>query len=65
MTHQSDYNVVTDSFPTFQMEAFFEQYPEAGAGEQYREQALETVQTNIRWVEANAQQIGDWLNSRK
>lgn len=48
-----------------EMEAFFALYPEAGAGEQYREQALETVKTNIRWVADNSQQIQDWLGARK
>ena len=48
----------------YQMEAFFAQYPEAGAGEQYRQQALETVQTNIKWVADNSPQIRDWLNTR-
>ncbi|XP_018027228.1 glutamyl aminopeptidase-like [Hyalella azteca] len=46
-----------------EMEEFFAANPEAGAGEQYRQQALETVQTNIRWVAANAQQIDDWLTA--
>ncbi|KAK7083984.1 hypothetical protein SK128_003967, partial [Halocaridina rubra] len=48
-----------------EMEAFFIQYPEAGAGEIYRQQALETVQFNIRWVQNNADVILSWLNSQK
>lgn len=32
------------------MKAFFEKYPEAGAGASYRETALETVSNNIKWL---------------
>lgn len=51
-------------YPT-QMEEFFAKYPEAGAGELNRQQALETVRSNIRWVEAYSSTILDWLNSQK
>lgn len=46
-----------------QMEEFFSQYPDAGTGQLNREQALETVRFNIRWVEAYATVIEDWLAS--
>lgn len=32
------------------MRAFFEKYPDAGAGATYRETALETVSNNIKWL---------------
>ncbi|XP_045115492.1 glutamyl aminopeptidase-like isoform X2 [Portunus trituberculatus] len=46
-----------------EMEAFFSQYPEAGAGERYRQQAIETVKYNIRWVNDNAATILAWLQA--
>ncbi|XP_014211540.1 glutamyl aminopeptidase [Copidosoma floridanum] len=47
-----------------EMHSFFEKYPEAGAGASYRVQALETVETNIAWLERNSNQINEWLDSR-
>ncbi|XP_048855512.1 glutamyl aminopeptidase-like [Brienomyrus brachyistius] len=47
----------------WQMQKFFQQYPEAGAGESSRLQAVETVRSNIDWVERNKAEIGYWLNS--
>ncbi|OCT99863.1 glutamyl aminopeptidase [Xenopus laevis] len=47
----------------WQMENFFEKYPNAGAGETPRKQALETVRNNIEWVAANKEGIKSWLNS--
>ncbi|KAE8630534.1 hypothetical protein XENTR_v10000861 [Xenopus tropicalis] len=47
----------------WQMENFFEKYPNAGAGEIPRKQALETVRNNIEWVAANKEGIKSWLNS--
>uniref|UniRef100_A0A0P4WBK7 Aminopeptidase n=1 Tax=Scylla olivacea TaxID=85551 RepID=A0A0P4WBK7_SCYOL len=46
-----------------EMEEFFSQYPEAGAGERYRQQAIETVKYNIRWVNDNAATILAWLQA--
>lgn len=46
-----------------EMEAFFSQYPEAGAGQRYREQAIETVKYNIHWVNDNAATILAWLQA--
>lgn len=46
-----------------QMEEFFAMYPDAGAGDLNRQQALETVRFNIRWVEAYSSTILKWLNS--
>ena len=46
-----------------EMKEFFGNYPEAGAGERFRKQALETVRSNIRWVDTNANTILQWLNN--
>ena len=46
------------------MEEFFEKYPEAGAGELYRKQALETIKFNIRWVNSYSSAILEWLKSQ-
>ena len=43
------------------MQEFFETYPESGAGSQGRQQSLERVQTNINWVEQNAEDVYNWL----
>ncbi|KAL7300763.1 hypothetical protein TKK_0006740 [Trichogramma kaykai] len=59
---------VTKSFASFErakeMEAFFEQYPEAGAGKQYRGQAMDTVLANIDWVARSVSDIDQWLSSK-
>ncbi|SPP87880.1 glutamyl aminopeptidase isoform X2 [Drosophila guanche] len=44
-----------------EMQHFFEKYPEAGAGTAARQQALETVKANIKWLSLNKQQVGEWL----
>lgn len=46
-----------------QMEHFFKQTPNAGAGEMPRKQALETVKNNIEWLNNNKDEIGTWLNT--
>ncbi|XP_072261800.1 glutamyl aminopeptidase [Pyxicephalus adspersus] len=46
----------------WQMENFFERYPNAGAGETPRKQALETVKNNIEWVKNNKNGIKAWLD---
>uniref|UniRef100_A0A8C4SES3 Aminopeptidase n=1 Tax=Erpetoichthys calabaricus TaxID=27687 RepID=A0A8C4SES3_ERPCA len=48
----------------WKMENFFETYPEAGAGEGPRKQALESVRNNIRWLASNKNEIQAWLESR-
>ncbi|XP_073949016.1 glutamyl aminopeptidase-like [Choristoneura fumiferana] len=45
-----------------EMESFFQQYPEAGAGAAERARALETVRNNIEWAAARAPQITAWLD---
>ncbi|NXJ94602.1 AMPE aminopeptidase, partial [Corythaixoides concolor] len=45
----------------WQMENFFELYPNAGAGESSRSQSLEQVKINIEWLKANEEEIQTWL----
>ncbi|XP_066429926.1 glutamyl aminopeptidase [Eleutherodactylus coqui] len=47
----------------WQMQNFFETYPNAGAGATPRKQALETVKNNIEWVAANKDGIKAWLEA--
>ncbi|XP_017104425.2 glutamyl aminopeptidase isoform X1 [Drosophila bipectinata] len=44
-----------------EMEQFFAKYPEAGAGTAARQQALETVKANIKWLTLNKESVGTWL----
>lgn len=43
------------------MQAFFAKYPDAGAGARAREQAIETVQNNIKWLKVNKPDLENWL----
>ncbi|NXI40928.1 AMPE aminopeptidase, partial [Galbula dea] len=56
---------ITQTFNTelqlWQMENFFEEYPDAGAGELPRNQSIEQVKTNIEWLKANKEEIRTWL----
>ncbi|NWV09614.1 AMPE aminopeptidase, partial [Ptilonorhynchus violaceus] len=45
----------------WQMENFFEKYPDAGAGESPRSQSLEQVRNNIEWLKENKEEIQTWL----
>ncbi|XP_029160957.1 glutamyl aminopeptidase-like isoform X2 [Nylanderia fulva] len=58
---------ITKSFTTEtkldEMNAFFERYPDAGAGADNRKKALETVEWNIKWIDNNACDIDDWFNN--
>ncbi|XP_061890860.1 glutamyl aminopeptidase [Entelurus aequoreus] len=45
----------------WKMEHFFTLTPDAGAGEMSRQQALETVKNNIRWIRRNENEISAWL----
>ncbi|XP_007938972.1 glutamyl aminopeptidase [Orycteropus afer afer] len=45
----------------WQMESFFNKYPEAGAGKTPREQVLETVKNNIEWLKQNRNTIKEWF----
>ncbi|KAF8795593.1 Glutamyl aminopeptidase like protein [Argiope bruennichi] len=44
-----------------EMRSFFAKYPDAGAGKRRRQQALEAVQNNIRWIEGHVQGLKEWL----
>ncbi|NXV85861.1 AMPE aminopeptidase, partial [Calonectris borealis] len=58
---------ITQTFNTelqlWQMENFFEKYPNAGAGELPRSQSIEQVKNNIEWLEANKEEIRMWLEA--
>ncbi|XP_065261043.1 glutamyl aminopeptidase [Emys orbicularis] len=58
---------ITQTFNTdlqlWQMENFFEKYPNAGAGKAPRKQALETVKNNIEWLKQNKGEIEAWLTT--
>ncbi|NXM69554.1 AMPE aminopeptidase, partial [Serilophus lunatus] len=58
---------ITQNFNTelqlWQMENFFEKYPNAGAGEQPRSQSLEQVKSNIEWLKENKKEIKTWLEA--
>ncbi|XP_009978824.1 PREDICTED: glutamyl aminopeptidase [Tauraco erythrolophus] len=59
---------ITQTFNTevqlWQMENFFELYPDAGAGEASRSQSLELVKINIEWLKANKEEIQSWLEAQ-
>lgn len=48
-------------FKLQEAEEFFRKYPDAGAGSRAREQARESIQRNIDWMENNAEKIQNWL----
>ncbi|NXN51536.1 AMPE aminopeptidase, partial [Rynchops niger] len=56
---------ITQTFNTelqlWQMENFFEKYPNAGAGEMPRSQSIEQVKNNIEWLKVNKEEIQRWL----
>ncbi|KFW60823.1 Glutamyl aminopeptidase, partial [Pygoscelis adeliae] len=58
---------ITQSFNTelqlWQMENFFEKYPNAGAGELPRSQSIEQVKNNIEWLKVNKEEIRMWLEA--
>ncbi|XP_022814656.1 glutamyl aminopeptidase-like isoform X1 [Spodoptera litura] len=58
---------ITSSFNTDlklkEMESFFGLYPEAGAGETGRRQALESVKNNIRWSTYHLKQVTAWIDA--
>ncbi|KFV75904.1 Glutamyl aminopeptidase, partial [Struthio camelus australis] len=47
----------------WQMENFFEKYPNAGAGESPRKQSIEQVKNNIEWLKQNKEDIRTWLET--
>jgi len=56
---------ITNSFDTQtkldELKAFFEKYPEAGAGADGRAKALETVSKNIKWLAKNHEIFKQWF----
>lgn len=48
-------------FVFLQLIAFFEKYPEAGAGASARKRALEIIENNIQWISVNKKIIEDWI----
>jgi glutamyl aminopeptidase len=46
-----------------ELQNFFREYPEAGAGENARKQALENIQNNIKWLKNNKKSVGDFLET--
>ncbi|XP_005148679.2 glutamyl aminopeptidase [Melopsittacus undulatus] len=59
---------ITQTFHTelelWQMENFFEKYPNAGAGESPRSQSIEQVKSNIEWLKVNKEEIQTWLEAQ-
>eukprot|EP00076_Gallus_gallus_P049427 XP_426327.3 glutamyl aminopeptidase [Gallus gallus] len=47
----------------WQMENFFEKYPNAGAGQSPRSQSIEQVKNNIQWLKENKEEIRAWLEA--
>ena len=45
-----------------EMQDFFQKYPDAGAGANYRKIALETVRNNVLFLQENIDVIENWLN---
>ncbi|KAI4459362.1 protease m1 zinc metalloprotease [Holotrichia oblita] len=58
---------ITKTFTTTarleEMQNFFSEYPDAGAGAAARLQALETVQNNIKWLQNNKEVVEDWISN--
>uniref|UniRef100_A0A2M4BBP3 glutamyl aminopeptidase n=1 Tax=Anopheles marajoara TaxID=58244 RepID=A0A2M4BBP3_9DIPT len=58
---------ITGRFTTqarlMELQDFFARYPEAGAGEAARAQALENIQNNISWLKRNEQNVATWLTT--
>ncbi|NXL31926.1 AMPE aminopeptidase, partial [Glaucidium brasilianum] len=58
---------ITQNFNTelqlWQMENFFEKYPNAGAGELPRSQSIEQVKNNIEWLKVNKEEIRMWIEA--
>ncbi|XP_064306187.1 glutamyl aminopeptidase [Phalacrocorax carbo] len=59
---------ITQNFNTelqlWQMENFFEKYPNAGAGQLPRSQSIEQVKNNIEWLKVNKEKIRMWLEAQ-
>lgn len=47
-----------------EMTKFFEKYPNAGAGEAARKEALQNVENNIQWLKDNEAKVVAWLDKQ-
>ncbi|KAJ8318617.1 hypothetical protein KUTeg_003708 [Tegillarca granosa] len=56
--------LVDSNIKLTQVRDFFQQYPDAGAGARGRLQALESIQSNINWMNSYQNSIVDWLNQQ-
>jgi len=59
--------IITETFTSElklkEMETFFKEYPDAGAGKAARNQAVAHVQKNIKWLSQHKKTLEDWLGS--
>jgi len=44
--------------------AFFKKYPNAGAGQNGRDQALETLDGNMKWISSYKNKVGEWITKK-
>ncbi|XP_054706486.1 uncharacterized protein LOC129216302 [Uloborus diversus] len=51
----------TSEYELLDMKSFFTRYPDAGAGKRRRQQALENVQNNIKWLKSYKEDVKLWL----
>jgi len=56
-------NGFTTKFQLKEVSQFYAQYPDAGAGKRAREQALEKVNSNIKWLDNNYNNVENWLHT--
>ena len=45
------------------VQSFIERHPKLGVASEAFQQALENINTNIRWMDKNYKKIDDWLQS--
>ncbi|KAH8399409.1 hypothetical protein KR215_009735, partial [Drosophila sulfurigaster] len=59
---------ITDRFSTNvkleEVQQFFKKYPEAGAGARSRQEAIETIKYNIKWLQENYAPIKNWVTEQ-
>jgi len=51
-------------FELKQVQRFFEENPEAGAGARARKQAVEQIENNIKWLKEHREVVHNWLEER-
>ncbi|CAG2174421.1 unnamed protein product, partial [Oppiella nova] len=57
-------NYFNDESRRKEVKDFFDKYPEVGVTQNERKRALETIDSNIIWINANKKFIGDWLTAK-